>query len=103
MIAGALGRFRYSLGVPRRPHSLAGLLRMWWHDFVVHPLFTGTEICEDCGRGYVLWRADDELWREAMGCARGLLCPTCFERRLDKKGVIVIFTASVFRRVSGEV
>jgi hypothetical protein len=71
---------------------------MMWNDFVIHPLFGGTEVCEDCGRGYVLWQADEELWRDVMVDGSGLLCPACFERRSEEKGIIVKFWAKVFRR-----
>lgn len=91
-----IGRFRYSLSAPRRPRSLVGLLRMWWHDFVIHPLFEGTELCEDCGRRYPLWSAADHLWTKCMGDFGGLLCPSCFSDRMENKGIIVQFLAVEF-------
>ena len=89
-------RFRNSLQGPRHPKTVAGYLRMLWYDFVIHPLFEGTEICEDCGRLYVLWYAPEDLWELAMGCPAGLLCPACFSERCEEKGVVVEFKATVF-------
>jgi len=90
---GALERLRYSLGKGRRPVSLAGLLRLWWADFVIHPLSGCGEHCQDCGRRYVLWRAPDDLYAEVHGSGSGLLCPACFSRQADAKGVTVCFAA----------
>ena len=98
MKPGVISRLRYSLHAPRHPRSVVGYARMLWNDFVIHPLFGGTEICEDCGRGYVLWQADEALWREVMGEGAGLWCPDCFERRCEEKGIIIKFLAVLFRR-----
>lgn len=76
-----LSRLRYSLSIRRQPRSLAGLLRLWWHDFVVHPLFEGGERCQDCGRAYEIWRAQDALYCAVIGSRGGLFCPRCFARR----------------------
>lgn len=86
-------RLRYSMRVKRHPRSLSGLLRLWWHDFVIHPLFEGGERCQDCGRDYVLWRAPDDLYEVVIGSNRGLFCPACFDRRsrrVYRRGVIFI-------------
>ncbi len=96
---GMTDRFRWAWHTNRRPRSVIGLLRMWWHDFVIHPLFEGTEVCEDCGRSdYPLWHADEALWNAAMGCKGGLLCPTCFSERMDKLGTVIEFEARVLRQ-----
>lgn len=95
---GAIGRLRYALRLRRKPVNLAARLRMYWNDFVIHVLFEGGEICQDCGRGYVLWRAPDELYREVHGSAYGLLCPACFDCHAETKGIVVGFRAMVMRR-----
>jgi len=100
---GFLGRMRYSWRVPRRPRSIMGYVRLWWQDFIIHPFFEGTECCQDCGRLYPVWSAPDDLWALGMGFARpgahlpGTVCPSCFDERCRDRGVIVEFTASVFR------
>lgn len=96
---GPLRRLRWSLTVRRHPKTLAGWLRLWWHDFVIHPIFEGGERCQDCGCKYVLWWSDDEdLWRKGNdGNLGGLLCPMCFAKRLDKRGVVVRFYPQVVR------
>jgi hypothetical protein len=81
---GMTGRLRWALRMRRRPASAAGLLRLWWADFVLHPLFGIGERCQDCGRDYVLWDADDELYREVHGSERGTLCPGCFDGQGQK-------------------
>ena len=90
---GALGRLRWTMRSRRRPKSLAGLLRLWWHDFAVHVLFEGGERCQDCGRRYVLWGAPDDLYAEVHGSPHGLLCPLCFERQAAARGIVVRFEA----------
>jgi len=107
------GRLRYSLRhwkwmllTPgHRPKYLAAWFRMLWHDFVLHPLFIGTEVCEDCGRyHFLLWFAPDELWELATGesaaetgLADGILCPQCFSDRLEEHGIIVRFVPTILR------
>lgn len=94
---GALGRLSWALRQRRRPRSPAGMLRLWWQDFVIHVLFEGGERCQDCGRGYVLWRAPDDLYVRVHGSGHGLLCPACFARQARVRGIIVEFRAAVFR------
>lgn len=98
---GAAGRFRWALRQHRRPRGLAGLLRLWWADFVIHPLFEGRERCQDCGRGYVQWHAPPDLYEEVHGSLYGLLCPACFARQGQDRGIAVEFEARVFRRDGG--
>jgi hypothetical protein len=96
---GVLGRLRYSLRMGRKPVSLAGLFRLWWADFVIHPLFELGERCQDCGRSFVLWWApDDDLYVEVHGSPYGILCPACFDRQAEAKGITVRFEARVARR-----
>jgi len=79
-----LGRLRFAVRAARhaRPTSVAGRLRLLWHDFMLHGLLNrGTERCQDCGGDYPLWFAEDAEWRRVLGAPSGLLCPTCFIRR----------------------
>src|SRR5271154_402062 len=91
---GALGRLRWAIRTGRKPTSFAGLLRLWWADFILHPLFECGERCQDCGRPFVLWRAPDALYEHVYGSLRGILCPACFSRRARAKGIAVRFIAS---------
>jgi len=75
---------------------------MWWHDFVLHPLGHGTEVCEDCGDWqFPCWRSPDDLWAlargrvETGGLLGGLLCPRCYAERLERVGVVVLFDARI--------
>jgi hypothetical protein len=95
---GMAGRLRYAAEMRRKPISLAGHLRMYWQDFVIHVLFEGGEICQDCGRGYVLWWAPDDLYREVHGSSGGLLCPACFSRKAETHGLVLEFVPRVFLR-----
>jgi len=90
---GALGRLRWAIRTGRKPTSPAGLLRLWWADFVLHPLFEIGEHCQDCGRKFPLWRAPDDLYAEAHGSLHGILCPACFGRQAKAKGITVMFEA----------
>jgi hypothetical protein len=92
---GSAERLRWALRQHRRPRTLAGLARLCWHDFVIHVLFEGGERCQDCGRSYAPWLASDSLYREVYGSLRGLLCPLCFSRRAEAKGLPVRFEARV--------
>lgn len=48
------------------------------------------EFCEDCGREQPLvWWADDDLWLSLVGQHSGAICPECFSRRADAKGLIL--------------
>ena len=65
---------------------------MYRHDFG-HVLFEGTEICQDCGRHFVLWWAQGDLWRQVYGSDSGILCPACFSRKARAAGIVVLFEA----------
>lgn len=101
---GVYARLRYCLRVKRRPRSLVGLVRLLWEDFVIHVLFEGGEVCQDCGRRYPLWHADYDanLWERVrervIGHGGGLLCPSCFDRRATEAGISVEFVAVEFQR-----
>ena len=60
---------------------------------MLHPLFESGERCQDCGRDFVLWSAPDDLYAEVYGSLRGILCPACFSRRAEAKGIAVGFEA----------
>lgn len=64
------------------PLSFDARLRLLWHDFVLHGLVNrGGERCQDCGRDYPAWWANDAEWIDVMGYPSGLLCQRCFDRR----------------------
>lgn len=91
-----LARLRWSIRTGRKQASAGALLRLWWADFVVHPLFEIGERCQDCGRGFPAWEAADDLYAEVYGTLRGILCPGCFDGRAAARGVRVRFEARRF-------
>lgn len=94
-----LGRLKWAAGMRRRRWPPAVWLRLAWHDFITHGLFgPGHEICQNCGRGYVLWHAEDDLWERVHGTPGGLLCPACFDRQALDAGVLIEFRAILFDR-----
>ena len=53
-----------------------------------------SEVCQDCGRRYPLWRADDKLYSRVTGRvgrngerAGGLFCHDCFDTQAEKRGI----------------
>lgn len=94
---GVAGRLRYVISHRRKPVSPAARLRMYRAD-LLHVLTEIGERCQDCGRDYVLWHAPDDLYREVCGSPGGLLCPGCFARRAEARGLIVEFIAREFGR-----
>jgi hypothetical protein len=93
MAEGAIGRLQWAARMKRRPRSVVGYCRLLWHDFVIHPLFVGHEVCQDCGRGYPLWHAEGDLWDRVHGSPGGLLCPHCFDRQAQEAGFSIEFRA----------
>lgn len=90
-------RLKRALSTRRRPRTALGRLRLLWHDFVTHGLFgPGGEHCQDCGKGYVLWHAEGDLWGRIRGEEGGLSCPSCFDRRAREASIIIEFRAIPF-------
>lgn len=98
-----IGRLGYALHQRRRPRTAAAWLRLAWHDFITHALLNrGGERCQDCGRGYPLWRAGNDLYVEVVGNDGGLFCPSCFGRRAEAQGIVVQYRAWIFSRKASE-
>jgi hypothetical protein len=69
-----------------------------------------SESCQNCGRPYFLWHADDQLYGEVTGrwpkedgsgrseAASGLFCPGCFDRMAERTGLVLMWRPEVFRR-----
>ena len=90
-------RLKWALRMKRRRWPPSVWLRLVWHDFVTHGLLgPGGEVCQDCGRAYVLWHAEGDLWDRVHGTPCGLLCPACFDRQAREAGVLVEFRAIPF-------
>jgi hypothetical protein len=52
------------------------------------------ERCMDCKRTYdLVWAAENDLWNEVVGSSHGQLCPDCFDRRCNAKGLYPFFVA----------
>lgn len=80
---------------PNRRKTPITLLRHFWYGLV---LGADGESCYDCGDRYgrfgMLWWAggsDSTLWNTVTGFedGDGLLCPSCFQKRADQKGVLL--------------
>ena len=62
------------------------------------------ETCQDCGRPYLHWRADDRLYGEVTSrwprpdgeSASGLFCLACFSRMADRKGMTIMWVPRRF-------
>jgi hypothetical protein len=94
MTGTAGARLRWALQTGRSPVSFGALLRLWWADFVLHPLFEDEERCQDCGHRYPARGAPCDLYAEVYGSLRGTVCPGCFDRRAGVLGIAVRFEAS---------
>jgi hypothetical protein len=49
--------------------------------------------CQICHNPNPTWSADNDLWNQVMGSPNGIICPVCFEKKADEKGVVVIIRA----------
>ena len=57
------------------------------------------EFCHDCGvRQPVVWTATDGLWAEVMGGPSGVVCPACFDKRAEAKGLMLRWEPTLERR-----
>jgi hypothetical protein len=80
---------RWSLDHLRHGRIL-GFLRTLWFTLVLGHI---SESCQECGRPYLLWWADNELYDAVTGlgarggCSPGLFCLDCFDRKARKQGV----------------
>jgi hypothetical protein len=79
--------------------------RFWWwlrlkaKDFWCYSGYGSMliEYCEDCGiRMPLVWWSSNDLWLEMTGHATepgnnagGILCPECFARRAEKRGIVL--------------
>jgi hypothetical protein len=78
---------RWYLG-RRRPLAFLRTFWRWLHR-------DNGETCQHCGRPYILWHADDDLYGRVTGrwpypdgeCASGLFCPACFDRMAEARGI----------------
>ncbi len=74
------------------PRRLRAALRVLWSAYVRG--YIG-EACQECGRTYLLWHADDDLYGDVTGrwpypdgeAASGLFCLDCFDRMAERRGI----------------
>jgi hypothetical protein len=84
---------RWVLGDLRRRRPVAALRTLRW------TLFRGHigETCQECGRPYLLWHADDALYGAVTGryprpdgeSATGLFCLACFDRMARAEDIVL--------------
>jgi len=53
----------------------------------------GDKKCQSCGRKNPTWFAENKLFNLVNGGEAGVICPLCFEKMADKKGINIIFKA----------
>lgn len=70
-----------------------GFLRTLWYTIVLGHI---GEACQECGRPYLLWWADNDLYYTVTGIAQhrgcvapGLFCLECFDRKASRKGIVL--------------
>lgn len=86
----------YSVGVDKqrqvtgRLYNLDSAIVFSPNDFEQpHP----EDYCQQCGGKNVTWNAPNDLWNTIMGKPDGIICPSCFEKRAEEKGISIIFNA----------
>lgn len=57
----------------------------------VHP----EAFCQKCGHPNPVWYAPNELFNKINGSPVGIMCPVCFQKMADEKGINIIFTVEV--------
>lgn len=78
--------------------------RQFWNSVVCGHI---SESCQECGRAYLLWWADDALYERVTGRGRfangesapGLFCLDCFDKMAEKRGVVLKWKPEVFREL----
>jgi hypothetical protein len=55
-------------------------------------------ICQNCQAPHPPWSAENEIWNEVVNDDEHFLCPTCFIRLAEKRGVIGIWRLSFDQR-----
>jgi hypothetical protein len=58
--------------------------------------------CVECGKENITWYADNDLWNKVMPDDGGILCPQCFAKKAEVKGLSIIFHCSEIKPVSSE-
>lgn len=54
-----------------------------------------SETCQRCGRRYLLWFADYDLWNQVIGHYNGLRCLRCFDREAQRLGLCLEWNPKV--------
>jgi hypothetical protein len=97
--------WRYSWGWAARDiqrRNLRAAIRMLWQ-----ALMWGHsgETCQICGRSYLLWWADNDLYSEVTGRTPvdgdnmgGLYCLKCFDSLAEDKGMCLQWTPNILCR-----
>ena len=71
-------------------HSPIGFLRTLWYTLVLGHI---GEACQECGRPYLLWWAENTLYDAVTGLGArggsspGLFCLECFDRKARQNGI----------------
>lgn len=83
-------------GRQKRP---VALVRALWMRLVRR---AAGELCEVCGRRYVLWCAPTWLFVKVHGSRYGTLCPPCFTKAAATKRLVLLWVPEKFSLLSVE-
>jgi hypothetical protein len=87
-------RIRWELGLPFNV-QVFGFRARWRERWLRYVWRYDGEHCQLCGRSYVLWWAYDALYAD-VAQSLGLLCPSCFDRRAGKEGLVLRWRPEIY-------
>jgi hypothetical protein len=80
---------------------IVGFLRTIWYSLI---LGHKGEACQECGRPYLLWWAENEVYDDVTGLVAkagyspGLFCLNCFDRKAERKGICLRWKPEICHR-----
>lgn len=75
----------------RYNHKFTSMVRAFIWFIIGH----NSETCQKCGRRYLLWFAEHDLWDAVIGHYNGLRCPKCFDKEASRLGLVLEWNPSV--------
>ena len=92
---------RWAWDYLRYRRSMLGFFRTLWYTLVCGHI---GEACQECGRPYLLWWADNDLYDEVTGLGNeggnspGLFCLECFNEKAERIGITLRWKPVIARR-----
>lgn len=78
------------------------------HQINQNPLIIGTvsanpitvaghpeKTCQICGNYNPVWRCHNKVFNEINGSPNGIICPACFAKKAEEKGIEILFRVEV--------